>query len=373
MTRRQAVVGGLVAAVVGLNLVALALDRLTGAPGGPPSSSYATAPEGLAAYAELLRRFGHPVVRVREPVREADLGASATVVLLDPGRVPAEDARALRDFVERGGRLVAGGAEPGAWLDRLLDDPPAWSREGARRVTPLAPAPEVDGVGTAQTAGDGSWTDGGKALPVLGGAGGSVVAVATPGRGRVVLLADASLLQNRLLAAADNAVLGLALAGERSRPVAFVESVHGYGEATGLRAIPISWRFALGGLALAALTLMLARGRRLGPPEREARDLPPPRREYVDSLAAVLARTKRPDEALEPVRAAARTRLARRAGLTADADADTLARAAARFGLPDDEIRAVLGGGGSGPNILAAGSALARLEQGAARDGSAER
>src|SRR5207249_7350779 len=102
------------------------------------------------------------------------------------------------------------------------------------------------------------------------------------GRGRVALLADASPLQNRFLGEADDAALGLALAGPRKRPVAFVESVHGYGRASGVRAIPTSWRWALGGLVLAALVLIWARGRRLGPAERTTRDLPPPRRDYVD-------------------------------------------------------------------------------------------
>ena len=132
-------------------------------------------------------------------------------------------------------------------------------------------------------------------------------------QGRIALLADTSPLQNRLLDEADNAALALALGGRG--PLTFVESVHGYGPARGLAAVPARFGWALIGLLLAALVFMFARGRRLGPPERERRELPPPRRAYVDSLAATMARGKAREEAVAPVRAEARGRLARRAGL----------------------------------------------------------
>jgi hypothetical protein len=91
--------------------------------------------------------------------------------------------------------------------------------------------------------------------------------------------------------------------------VIFAESVHGYGRATGLSALPTGWRVALAGLLVATLALMLARGRRLGPPERADREFPPSRREHVDAVAATLRRTGRPNEAAEPLRAAVRARL----------------------------------------------------------------
>ena len=174
----------------------------------------------------------------------------------------------------------------------------------------------------------------------------------------MILLADASPLQDRYLGAADNARFALAAAGAQSRPVEFFESYHGYGPATGYDSIPARWQALLGGLALAAFALMIARGRRLGPPEAEGRTLPPPRRVYVDSLAGVVARAKRPDEALEPVRREAKARLARRAGLADDAAPDALEAAARRVGLPEAEIDAMLGRPGSGDRVLAAGRAL---------------
>ena len=85
---------------------------------------------------------------------------------------------------------------------------------------------------------------------------------------------------------------------------------------------------------MAAAAWLLARSRRLGPPEDEARALPPPRWAYVDAVAGTLARTRRPHEATEPVRQRARQLIARRTGLPPDAAPDDLYRAALRLGLP---------------------------------------
>jgi hypothetical protein len=105
-----------------------------------------------------------------------------------------------------------------------------------------------------------------------------------------VLLADASPLQNRLLDAADNAAFGLDVAG--GRPVVFLETVHGYGAAARVfSGLPAEVRWALLGLLLAGLVAVWSAGRRFGPPEDAERALPPPRTEYVDALAAALART----------------------------------------------------------------------------------
>ena len=365
MSRRAwAVVAALVGGFLALNALLVVLDRLTPEPSGPESSSYATAPRGVAAYADLLGRAGHPVRRLREAPAEAQLDPAGTVVVLDPESLDSDDAAALGDFVEDGGRLVAGGAAPSEWVDELVDSEPAWSGRRVREGRPLAPVPELAGVAVVRAAGPGSWAETGEALPVLGDESRSLLAVAPVGRGRLLLLADASPLQNRLLAEADHAALGLALAGPRSRSVTFVESVHGYAPASGIAAIPPNWLAALAGLALAVLVLMLARGRRLGPPELEARELPPPRRDYVESLAAILARTKRPAEALEPVRAEARGRIARRAGLGGEPSEDELREAGRRLGLDEAELAAVLGRGGE---TVTAGRALVRLRTGAGR------
>ena len=363
--RGRIVVAVVLGVVVAVNLALAAVDRLTRGPEGPASSSYATAPEGVAAYADLLARNGHPVVRLRDPLGEAQLDPNSTLVLLDPGPLGAEERAALARFVEGGGLLVAGGYAPGRWVADLLAEPPTWAPGGPQVARPLVPVLAVRGVEEVETAGLGVWEDAGEALPVLAGDQDTVAVVATRGRGRMTLIADTSILHNRLLGRRDNAAFGLAVAGEPRRPVTFVESVHGYGRASGLTAVPGRWAWALAGLGLAALLLMWARGRRLGPPEDEERDLPPPRLEYVESLAAVLARTKRPGEAAHPLQAAARRRLVRRAGLPADASEEALHEAAVRYGLTPAERDAAFGPVRDAAGLAAAGRALARLEDGA--------
>jgi hypothetical protein len=116
----------------------------------------------------------------------------------------------------------------------------------------------------------------------------------------------------------------------------------------------------LGLLAVATLVWMVSRGRRLGPPEDRARRLAPPRREYVDALAGVLARTKQPQAALESVRNSVRRRVARRAGISPQADATTMFEAATSCGLAPDEAQAAAGSA----DVLALGRALAKLEAG---------
>jgi len=332
-------------------------------PAGPPSSSYATSDRGLGAYYELLRRSGHRVERVRASAGDAPLDPSSTVVMIDPDAVLPRDVKALRTFLLAGGRLVAGGAERAPWLDGLLSAAPKWTPRGSTTVAPTTAAPETAGVRQGRSAAEGRWHEPGRTDVVLRTGPDPFVLVARVGGGHLTLLADASPLQNRLLDSADNAQLGLNLIGA-GRRVTFLEGVHGYGRQRSLAALPTRWRLALLGLVLAVLAFMAARGRRLGPPERDRRALPPPRRAYVDAMAASLARTRRPDAAAGPVQAAARERVATRSGLGPDPDPDAVDRAGARLGLSEAERNAVNGPVRNDAELLAAGRALARMEEG---------
>ena len=106
------------------------------------------------------------------------------------------------------------------------------------------------------------------------------------------LLADVSPLQNRGLGRADNAALGIDLAGGAQRPVAFLETVHGYGVSRGFGGLPANVRWAVIGLGLTALVAIWSVGRRFGPAEELETEPAPPRVAYVDALAAALVRAK---------------------------------------------------------------------------------
>ena len=360
-TRRARWVAGFAAIAAALAIAGIVWNQVAPEPKGPPSSSYSTVPAGVAAWAELLERRGRRVLRLREEPAEARLDPGSTVVAVDPGTLPGDDRRALARFVRAGGRLVAAGRGSHGLARELLQAPPEAADEGPRDGRPLAPLPEA--AGRMETAGTGAWSSPGEALPAIGGDEGTLLLVARPGRGTLALLADASPLQNRLLVRADNAAVALALA-PAARPVVFVESVHGYGRATGLAALPGRWKWLLGGLALAALAYVLSRARRFGPPEDPERRLAPPRRLYVEALSGSLVRTRDPVGAAAPVRAAARRLVLQRAALAGDARPEELRAAAARLGLGEEEIRAVTGEDTSRQGVLAAGRALVHLRGG---------
>jgi hypothetical protein len=315
---------GIVAALVVFNLALRLLGTLTGGtPGGPRASSYATSPQGAAAYAELLGQAGHPVEQVRSLPHKSPPAVGSTAFLLDPPTIRTQDLQALRSFVREGGRLVVSGLP----------------RETVRELAPSAPSHEpVQGIGIETT---------------------------RVGGGSVVRLADSRPLQNRYLGDGNNAAFGLALAGPRNRPVEFLESYHGYGSGSGsgLSALPLSWKLLLLGLGLSAVVYMVARGRRLGPPEEEGRSLAPPRREYVDSLAAVVGRSKRRDAGVGPVRREARDAVLRRAALPRDVDDDAFRAAARRLGVEEDDAEALVRPARTDDDVLAVGRAAARIRQ----------
>jgi hypothetical protein len=366
-----AVIAG--AVLLGMAVLSSFLPGGGGQGGGSPSSSFSHRPDGASAWAELLSRFGRDVERLRGDLDASPLDPTATLVVLDAPDLSEGETDALGEFVRRGGHLVAGGIGASGWLGEVVDEAPHFAREGSRTASPVGntQAPEVESVRTVRAGRRGSWEVPGDLRPILAGDEGRgpvIVAAGDSGSGRVVALADASLVQNRFLASDDNAALALALAGAPSRTVLFAEGAHGYGDSEGLGALPRRWRLALAGLGLAAAIWLYGRSRRLGPPEDEARALPPPRWAYVDAVTATLARTRRLQEAAEPVRRQARELIARRTGLPPDAGPEDLYQAAIRLGVPPDEAAAAVGSPGPSEeaSILAAGRALARLTGGEA-------
>ena len=71
------------------------------------------------------------------------------------------------------------------------------------------PVAETAGVRRVVPRDGGGWRKLGAALPILGPKDAPLAVIARDGRGTVVLLADASPLQNRALGVADNAAFGL--------------------------------------------------------------------------------------------------------------------------------------------------------------------
>jgi hypothetical protein len=323
---------GLGVLLLGLNVVGFALDRVFGgASEGPAASSYTTDGGGVAAYAELLQRDRREVERLRQEPSSASLDASDTLFVLAPEEVTNEDADAVASFVRQGGRLVVATADEPGWLGGIVDDPPSWTAIGHRSVHVYVPVAETAGVDEVVGDGTGAWSDAGSTLPILGDSTPTVTA-AEVGEGRVLLLADPSVLQNEFLDRGDNAAFGLAVAGERERAAVFAETFHGYEEARGFAALPSNARWTLLLLAVVTAVVILSSVRRFGPADRHRRDLPPARRGYVDALAASLTKMKDKEAAVQPLRARARAALARHVGLREHATDEELLEAARAMG-----------------------------------------
>jgi len=359
------VIGVVVGGIVVLNLLAQGLDRAVGGnePGGVSNSSYATGPDGVAAYASLLSHYGHRVAQQRGDLSRSPLASFDTVVLLQPDTVTTGDAAALLEFVTNGGRLLVGGENP-SYLHELRDRPPSW--DGGRGSPWSKVDPALGNVRSITAVGGGQWIDMGSGTPLIGNSLSALVTREHVGRGEMLFLADPSPLQNAYIGTADNAALALALSGP-GHSVAFAEGVHGFGASRGISAIPSRWKYALGLIGIGALAFVWSRARRFGPTEEASRDLPPPRSEYVRALSQSLERTRDRAHALEPVQQWARDRLAARAGLHGDASDEEISRTAKALGFTDHDISTLLAPVTNDDDVLALGRVLARVTAGDGR------
>ena len=352
-------------AAVALNVVLWFASNVTGSPPpkGPPSSSYSTTPLGLAAYADLLARAGHPIERFRDDLDKVEIPPDTTLVVADAA-LSDDEQRAVIDAVHGGARLIVLGAQSTDLLASLLGPRVVWSAQSATRTRVAEPTPETAGVAVVTSDLGGSFANTGRATPVLVGEDGLVLAAAgTAGRGRVVMVASSGPFLNERLDKEDNATFAVAVAGDVTRPVSFAEAPHGYGRTTGLSALPAPVKLFFVLSAIAAAMWMWSRGRRMGPPEDRERRLAPPRRLFVESIAATLARTGDRAGAIEPLRADARGRIARRAGLGSQATDDEIRAAAERIGVAAGDIDALFRPIVTDDDVVAAGYARARLEE----------
>lgn len=295
-SRRQIIIAAAVAAsIAAIGFISTYFRGTRGA----TASSYATQPNGVAAWADLLAQHHHPVSRLRVRPSQTALDPTTTLIVLAPPVVVSEDADAIRNFVVAGGRLVTSDPKLG-WLGSLLEDPPNDPVRSSTATVPLTIASTGEFAGVRRlTVGPVRWEHSGQGLPLVADEDGVAVLVTRLGEGQVVALAHHAALTNAELGEADNAAFALAVAGEPGRAVVFAETFHGYGVATGIAAVPASWKVALGFLVFAALVLIWARARRVGPPDRPHRELAPARVDHVHGVADLLTRTKDPAAAVE--------------------------------------------------------------------------
>ncbi len=349
------------ALIVLVNLAVFVGGKLTAGQrvAGPDGSTYVTTAFGTAALAELLEGEDLTVSRLRAPYNASRLTPETTLLVVDIGFAgfAASELTAVTRFLEEGGRLVMAGPVPDDLLDVLGDGLPEWKPSGPASAFGTE---DLAGVGEVPLSGAGSFSQTGRVTPLLSADDGTPVGVAwSLGGGSITWLAYPTPLMNVGLARGHSAGLAVALVG--GRPAMFDEYRHGFGGESLWQALPDGWTATIILLTVAGLAALTAYARRLGPPEMVERQLRPDRAAYIESVAAILGRTRRLNESIRPIRARARRLLAARAGLTQEASDDAFRRAGEAANLTTDEVEAVLDESG---DAVATGRALARLSQG---------
>ena len=334
--------------------------------------------KGLAAWAALAEREGRAGAgAARRALRRATLPGDGTVAVMDSGAVDARrGARAAR--VRRARRVAWSSGGPALWLwtgyaAGTAAGCPSGRTTGRRPLRVLAGAPESAGVRRVLYRRRRS-LEGGNS-PDSEGAGGrrgrAAARRARPAAGGSRCSPTAR--RSRTACSARPTTPRWRSPSSGRGPLTFVESVHGSALRAGSAALP-------GPLRLGADRARARRARlswspaaaASARPSPSAATWPPPRRAYVDVLAATMARGRDREEAVAPVRAEARRLLARRAGLGAAGRPGRMARRGARRRASSRaEAQALSGRATDDETVVAAGRALAALA-GGERGGASE-
>lgn len=254
-----------------------------------PSSYLNTRHGALAAY-ELLERSGYSIERWERPLGElaADAGPQTVLIVAQPFTPQSDDAKAVRQILGKGGRVVSTGFW-GAFLLPGQDAAPvnaftlAACNLTPQGLDPLASSGEVWMVPEA------TWKLGDPALRVQYTCAGAPAVVEYNWRkGHIIWWSSATPLENASLSRAQNLDLFLNSLGPREgKHFYWDESLHGdvrsawsYAGGPALRILEIA-------ALLLALLVLFSFSRRSGP----VRELPAPVRatpiEFLEALGSV--------------------------------------------------------------------------------------
>lgn len=231
-------------------------------------SSYSPAWGGTKAAYLLLGRLGYRVQRWEKPLAALPgLGKGAVLVLADPMIPPTSDDQiAIRQFLERGGRVLATGPTAARYLPdaESFTPRPSWVKQ--QRYRPLVPSPLTRGVGEIELQPAKDWHPVSPAHVAVFGDKQTAAVVSWPvGRGQVIWWASATPLTNGGIRQADNLGLLLNSIGRAGERVLWDEYVHGVRATlwSFFLPTPVPWIFLQFGLVF--LALLFTYSRRQGP------------------------------------------------------------------------------------------------------------
>jgi hypothetical protein len=346
-------VGGLFALLVLINFIFFVDTRgaeeneLNGS-----RSSYRSSPYGTLAFYTLLEEGGHDVTRFQLPysgLRDRPEVGALVIVAPPQYRQPnEEEMQGLTRWVTEGGLLVIIDREIELSFEQTeistdWDEPMA----GIRPLQPTLLTRGVEHVELSEYATH-VVLDSPTAVFHLGNERAAVLAEATVGEGRIVLLTDPYVVANNGIPKADNAVLASNLfAGWSGGTIAFDEYHHGFGSSQGaglmsyFSGTPLPWMLYQAGLV--ALLVVYSLGRRFGRPlplrhERRTTNL-----EFVSGMANITRLARASDVAMQNIYSEFRKRLCRYSGMPSKCETARLAQAVARrAGLDERAIARLL-------------------------------
>lgn len=256
----------------------------------PLPSSYLAGQHGALAAYETLLRSGYPIERWEQPLSElaAQAGPDTVVIFAQPLSDDPADIKAVRQIVERGGRVLATGFWGGFILPGEASATPKDFHFAACKLEPegldaLAGSGEVWMVPAA------TWKLGNPAARVEYTCAGSPAVVEYGwGKGHVVWWASSTPLENGSLSRANNLDLLLNSLGPRAgRRFYWDESLHGDVRTAWDYAGGPAWTMLWIGLGALGLLIVLSFSRRSGP----VRQLPAPARaapiEFLEALGTL--------------------------------------------------------------------------------------
>jgi len=253
-------------------------------------SSYLAGRHGARAAYETLLRANYPIERWERPLRElaATAGPQTVVIFAEPFSREQDDIRAVRQIVERGGRVLSTGYWGGFLLPGDAPSPPAEFTFAACQLEPDGIDPLADS-GEVWMVPEAAWQLGNPAQHVEYTCGGQPAVIQYDwGKGHVVWWASATPLENAFLARGQNLDLLLNSLGPRTgHQFYWDESLHGD--------VRSDWSYAAGpaltmlrlGLLVLGLAVVFSFSRRSGP----VRDTQPQVRttpiEFLDALGSL--------------------------------------------------------------------------------------
>ncbi len=203
---RKLLIGCLVAVLV-LAFVTAFLSRNENSDDNPVPSSYLTGRHGARAAYELLQASGYTVERWEQPLSDlaARADAQTVVIFAEPTQadIAAEDLKAVRDIVARGGRVLVTGWAGGSLAPDGNVQPPQ-QFQSACKLTPQGLDP-LAGSGEVWMVPEASW---GLDRPLdrvqYNCAGAPAVVEYADGKGQVIWWASSTPLENGSIGRANN-------------------------------------------------------------------------------------------------------------------------------------------------------------------------